>query len=1246
MVFLETKKRRTNPIIITAACKRRREFLEPQNSPRGLPCPFQSSPTFPRSSSSTLPADCSTFCNFGGRLVSPAAAMEIGGGGGAAVSGGGGRIDPSKLHLKKELTQIRKAARALRDPGTTTSWRSPINSARSLRHHHYGNGNAAASSSTSTSSPDEQFPQVQINGHSNYSHYSSNNNSQYIGSNGVVDNKNNVTVRDKEKKVFLYNWRSRKSDRGGSEDYAAAGNSSDLSVGGGAAAADDSKSDTCLSERILKCRDAAAVAAVRRKSRRGNGCSVGLKLNSKLNVGQRRVLEGLVDRSDETDDYSNSEDLRRESTLSPLLVRLKKSGLPCSSTKVVSRGVRKGDDSISHSTPAMSASSYNRYGVRNPSVAGSWDVATGSLNDADDEVDDRFDFPGRQGCGISCCWSRKSTPKSRGGYGSCCSPSLSDTLRRRGGAIFCGRHRRGHSLGSNKRGLTNSRIASQYRVPLLTNAYRGSSVGSEDENSENFGELDLEALSRLDGRRWSSSCRSQEGLENIATNGESSPENAQSLSHKYRPMFFDEVIGQNIVVQSLMSAISRGRIAPIYLFQGPRGTGKTSTARIFAAALNCIGSNENKPCGVCRQCADFISGKSRYLVEVNGSNKKGVNSIKNHLKSLSAVLQFTVFVIDECHLLPSKTWLTFLQLLEKLLPNVVFILITTDVDNVPRTILSRCQKHIFNKISHGDIVACLAKIADDEKLDVDSNALELIASNADGSLRDAETMLDQLSLFGKRITVSLVNELIGVVSDEKLLDLLELAMSSNATETVIRARELLDSGVDPIVLMSQLATLIVDIIAGTYSNVDKKLDSFLGGRNLSERELGRLKHALTLLSDAEKHLRVSNERSTWFTATLLQLGSMPSPELSHSGSSRRESSKTADGDHSNTLRETIAQKHRIDNQLTTEESTSHRSFSKTSQRNSSSKDNLVRAGTRMSLRCANSEMLTETWLQSIDKCHSKTLRQLLHSHGRLVSITETKGNFVAHIAFDDRNIKRRAEGFLSSITNAFEIVLRQNVEVKIILLPDSGKLRQENETTGSNAPDGDEPIVPGKIDTNSSKDGKASAPAKRMDSIIREQRLETAWLQTMEKAHPGAKPERNQVLPQDVTCPPNEVEARNSGTPPLSDKINARRFADGTAPPEEQTTKGINHFPISPSLLHNNISLGNNNCNRDNMGYESGAGGSSCLCWNNARNPRRGKAKHGTHLRSSRKNNSARFPWLAACLNSKSRGRDRFGHPR
>ncbi|KFK43689.1 hypothetical protein AALP_AA1G160400 [Arabis alpina] len=163
----------------------------------------------------------------------------------------------------------------------------------------------------------------------------------------------------------------------------------------------------------------------------------------------------------------------------------------------------------------------------------------------------------------------------------------------------------------------------------------GSSIGigySDDDLSTDFGEIDLEAQSRFDSRRWSNSCRSQAGLK--AVDGEeeeeegSTPENIHSLSQKYKPMFFDELIGQSIVVQSLVNAVKRGRIAHVYLFQGPRGTGKTSTARIFSAALNCnVATEEMKPCGYCKECSDFMLGKSRDLLELDAGKKNGAEKV-------------------------------------------------------------------------------------------------------------------------------------------------------------------------------------------------------------------------------------------------------------------------------------------------------------------------------------------------------------------------------------------------------------------------------------------------------------------------------------------------------------------------------------------------------------------------------------------------------------------------------------------
>ncbi|KAF4360603.1 hypothetical protein F8388_017629 [Cannabis sativa] len=1230
--------------------------------------------------------------------------------------------DPSKLHLKKELTQIRKAARVLRDPGTTSSWRSPLASARS----------AAAFTSVTRRESSE-------NGGGK----------GFYGASALDPLNQNGSGNGKDKRVFLYNWKNPKSsseksgaakndvyedddddDEGLAESSSFAGGSLDDSFSDARNGRDaDAKSDTYLGDRrssmLFRRRDANLGSLGSPSIKRTGGIK---KRNKKIDthldvlskyrhkemilarnsVNSRRLLDshpqmalGLgrddsVDQSDDTEDYCNSEDIRQISGASPLLLKLKNKNWSHPSSKFL-RSSRREDSSYTYSTPALSTSSYNRYVNRNPSTVGSWDGTTTSMNDGDDEVDDPLDLPGRQGCGIPC-WSKR-TPKHRSMCRGCYSPSFSDTLRRTGSSILCGSQniyprRRRASVGANKRRMALR--SAQGVLPLLASSADGrggSSLGtgrSDDELSTNFGELDLEGLSRLDGRRWSSSCRSQDGLEIVALNGEGeeegTPESNKSFSQRHKPMFFGELIGQSIVVQSLTNAISKGRIAPVYLFQGPRGTGKTSAARIFSSALNCLAPGESKPCGYCRECADFISGKSNDLLEVDGTNKKGIDRIRHVLKHLSAgpssgSSRFKVIVIDECHLLPSKMWLALLKFLEEPPQRVVFIFITTDLDNVPRTIQSRCQRYLFNKIKDTDILARLKNISAEENLDVEPEALDLIALNADGSLRDAETMLEQLSLLGKRISKSLVNELVGVVSDEKLLELLELAMSSDTAETVKRARQLMDSGVDPMVLMSQLASLIMDIIAGTYNVIDSKGNSLFGGRNLTEAELERLKHALKLLSEAEKQLRISSERSTWFTATLLQLGSVPSPDPNHSGSSRRQSYKTTDDDPSCASREANLYRHKSDVQYLPHKSTSPVRHKKA---NASCDDATVG---NMIIRCINSEKLDSVWARCIEKCHSNTLRQLLHGHGRLVSISEIeevngfvavfldlevftvhrfgnptmaqmvnsvklKGVLVAYVAFADENIKVRAERFLSSITNSIEMVLRCNIEVRIIHLQGvevalnaaspsvSYRERKEadaNETYHSTS-GSSEILAEGDAQTSDKGEPRQEIPIQRIESIIRDQRLETAWLQAAEKGTPGSlsrlKPEKNQILPQEGS--EDQTELANSiglSTRQWEDELNhelkALKVNNGKVLQKEQSGRRVDRCPMSPSLLHDKSILGNSM--KENLGYESGSGKRGCsrfFCWNNQKPQSKGRVR-GAPIRPPHK--SGGFSLFGEC---------------
>ncbi|KAJ0256989.1 Protein STICHEL-like 1 [Hirschfeldia incana] len=1023
--------------------------------------------------------------------------------------------DPSKLHLKRELTQIRKVSKCLRDPGTSSSWKSPLTSSRSVP-------------------VEEELPPNNNNVDLLLNHLDS----QFRA-------ESSFRGKEKEKKVFLYNWKSHSEfDDDDDDDVSDARNGGD---------------STMFRSRNTK------------KKRR---------FLSRYHHQAKEATSG-----EETEDFSNSESLGK---ITQQILKLKHKSWSRSSSYKFLRDTCKRDDSsyTCNSTPALSTTSYkNTYAIRSPSTVGSFD-------------DDELDVTGRQqGCGIPFYRTNKRNLKHRGGCRSCCSPSFSDTFRRKGSSILCGggsQYRRRHSSGRCNKKLSV--------VPLLKyggDSRGGSSLGIGDDLSTDFGEIDLESQSRLDGRRWSTSCRSQEEG--------STPENMQSLSIKYRPMFFDELVGQSVVVQSLMNALKKGRIANVYLFQGPRGTGKTSTARIFSAALNCdVVTEEMKPCGYCKECSDFMSGKSKDLLELDAGKENGAERVRYVLKKLLSLVpqssaRYKVFVIDECHLLPSKTWLLLLKFLEKPLQRVVFICVTTELGNVPRTIQSRCQKLLFNKLKDGDIVLRLRKIASDENLDVESQALNLIALNADGSLRDAETMLDQLSLMGKRITVDLVNELVGVVSDDKLLELLELALSSDTAETVKKARELLDLGADPILMMSQLASLIMDIIAGAYKALDEKYsDAFLDGRNLSEAEMERLKHALKILSQAEKQLRVTTDRSTWFIATLLQLGLMPSPGTTHTSSSRRQSSIATEEHPSSISREVIAYKHRSSLQCSNSASPT------------SSSSEVIENDASVS------EKLNDIWMKCVDKCHSKTLKQLLYSHGKLLSISEVKGILVAYIAFGDREIKLRAEGFVRSITNMIETVLRRNVEVRMILLSETELLssKQTRETA-----------VAASSDTESGNE----VPMKRIETIIQEQRLETERLQRTPNSQGLLKPERNQVSPQEDTSyhhhQPNIGSEVSSG---LNNEVLKIFKMDEV--PESQTGKRMEHCPVSPSLLHDS----NFTNNKDNLGYESEPGRGVCsllFCWKTQKSPRRNKIK-GTSVRS-RRSRKRRFLLFSGCAKTR-----------
>lgn len=236
---------------------------------------------------------------------------------------------------------------------------------------------------------------------------------------------------------------------------------------------------------------------------------------------------------------------------------------------------------------------------------------------------------------------------------------------------------------------------------------------------------------------------------------------------KYRPRRFEDLVGHEFIAKVLCSHIEKNAIKPAYLFSGPKGSGKTSAARIFAAAMNCTSERTGKrePCGRCRQCRSARSGTNPDIREIDAASNSGVDSIRSLLETVRyspVSASFKVYIIDECHMLSKEAANALLKTLEEPPPHVVFILVTTDPQKLLEPVVSRCHENKFRRIPDSEAVSVMKRIAQKEKIEVEDGALKLISQLADGSLRDATKMLETVSCLGEKVTVDIVEELVGL----------------------------------------------------------------------------------------------------------------------------------------------------------------------------------------------------------------------------------------------------------------------------------------------------------------------------------------------------------------------------------------------------------------------------------------------------------------------------------------------------
>ena len=298
----------------------------------------------------------------------------------------------------------------------------------------------------------------------------------------------------------------------------------------------------------------------------------------------------------------------------------------------------------------------------------------------------------------------------------------------------------------------------------------------------------------------------------------------EPLHHKYRPQTFGALVGQDAIATTLANALHQQRIAPAYLFCGPRGTGKTSSARILAKSLNCIRQDypTPEPCGTCETCRAIANGSALDFIEIDAASNTGVDNIRELIERAQFApvqCRYKVYVIDECHMLSTAAFNALLKTLEEPPSNVVFILATTDPQRVLPTIISRCQRFDYRRIPLEPMIGHLRKIADLEDIAIDDEALRLVAQVSQGGLRDAQSLLDQLSLLVPPIGAEAVWDLVGAVPERDLLTLVQAIFSDDGTTVLDSARKLMDRGREPLIVLQNLAGFYRDLlIAKTAGN--------------------------------------------------------------------------------------------------------------------------------------------------------------------------------------------------------------------------------------------------------------------------------------------------------------------------------------------------------------------------------------------------------------------------------------------
>ncbi len=301
-----------------------------------------------------------------------------------------------------------------------------------------------------------------------------------------------------------------------------------------------------------------------------------------------------------------------------------------------------------------------------------------------------------------------------------------------------------------------------------------------------------------------------------------------ALYRKYRPSSLEEITGQKNIVKIIKNSLKSNKVSHAYLFSGPRGTGKTTMAKVLSKVVNCLEPVDGVACGKCQNCLSILNNSTSDIIEIDAASNNGVDEIReirNKINLVPSELKYKVYIIDEVHMLSLGAFNALLKTLEEPPQHIIFILATTDLHKVPVTIISRCQCFDFKRLTENEIYNRLSFIADSEKINIDDEVLKLISNLSDGGMRDAIGMLDKVSSYSNdKITIEDFEELNGIVSEGEKIDFLKFLSTRDVSSTIKFIDKIYNDGKDLAIFCQNLLLLCRNLIVDYYSNIDIDFD--------------------------------------------------------------------------------------------------------------------------------------------------------------------------------------------------------------------------------------------------------------------------------------------------------------------------------------------------------------------------------------------------------------------------------------